>query len=434
MISQYFRLKQLNTTIRQEVLAGMTTFVTMAYIIVVNPKILAVAGIPEGPGMVATILTAFIGTLLMGLYANRPFAIAPYMGENAFIAYTLVQGMGYSWQSVLGALFISAAFFTLLTVLKVRSWLVSAIPRSLKIAFTVGIGFFLAFIGLNETGLVALGVPGAPVQMGQWTQPTALMGIFGFILITVLLIRKIRGAILVGILLTTLLAVLCGMIQPPTQFISLPPSLAPIIGKLDIAGAMKPEFLPIITTLFVLLFVDTMGTLIGVSYQADFLDEKGNLPEVEKPMLCDAISTLSAATLGTSGAGAYIESAAGIEEGGRSGLASVITALLFLVALFLSPVLTMIPPYAYGPALIAVGSQMLAPIRELDFSDMTESIPAFATIALISFTYNLGVGMSAGFILFCLLKFLTGKTEAVAPGLWLLALISAVFFAVYPYH
>lgn len=433
MLSRYFQLEKLGTTVRQEVLAGLTTFITMAYIIVVNPKILEVAGIPVGPSMIATILTAFLGTMLMGVYAKRPFAIAPYMGENAFVAYTLVKGMGYAWQTVLGAVFISALIFALLTVLKVRGWLVSAIPQSLKIAFSVGIGLFLAFIGLNETGLVALGVPGAPVQVGNLTQPAPLLAILCFLLIAGLMIRKVNGAILIGMLITTLIAALISQAQLPHDIMSLPPSLSPIFGKLDIAGALKPKFFPIIMTLFVILFVDTMGTLIGVSYTAGFLDKDGNLPEVEKPMLCDSISTMVGAVLGTTASGAYIESAAGIEAGGKSGLTSVVTALLFLVALLFFPILTMVPPCAYGPALVIVGAMMLSPVRDIQFDDFTEMIPAFITIALISFTYNLGMGMAAGFIAYPFTKLCAGKFDEIPAGLWVLAGMSGLFFAIYPY-
>lgn len=434
MIAKYFEFERLGTNYRREILGGLTTFVTMAYIIVVNPKILEVAGIPLGPSMVATILTAFIGTMLMAVYARRPFAIAPYMGENAFVAYTLCKVMGYPWQTVLGAIFISAVIFALLTVVKVRSWLVSAIPPSMKIAFTVGIGFFLAFIGLNEMGMVALGVPGAPVHVGNLGSPAVLLGIFGYLLIGVLMIRKVPGAILIGILATTLLAAMFGLIQAPERIFSLPPDISPIMGALDIAGALQLEFFPVIFTLFVILFVDTMGTLIGVSYTAGFLDEKGNLPEVEKPMLCDSLATMAGAYLGTTASGAYIESAAGIESGGRTGFTSVVTALLFLFALLLAPVLTVVPAYAYGPALVIVGMQMMAPMRDIDYGDLTELIPIFIVVALISFTYNLGMGMAAGFVIYPLLKAAAGKTQQVSAGLWVMAALSLLFFILYPYQ
>jgi AGZA family xanthine/uracil permease-like MFS transporter len=347
MIARYFRLQELHTTVRQEVIGGVTTFVTMAYIIVVNPKILEAAGIPFGPSMVATILTAFLGTLLMGVYARRPFAVAPYMGENAFVAFTVVKVLGYTWQTAIGAIFISGLLFAVLTLLNIRTWLVNSIPEKLKIAFSAGIGLFLTFIGLNETGIIAVGVPGAPVHVGNFATPPVALAIFGFILTSFLMIKKIKGAIFLGVLSVTLLALLTGMTAPPSSLLSMPPSPLPIFAKLDIAGALKFNAFPVILTMLVMIFVDTMGTLIGVSYKAGFLDGDGNLPEIEKPMLCDSLSTMAGAVLGTTTSGAYIESAAGIEAGGRSGLSSVVTAVLFLSALFFAPLFAAVPPYAF---------------------------------------------------------------------------------------
>jgi AGZA family xanthine/uracil permease-like MFS transporter len=432
-LKRYFQLDKHQTTVQTELLAGVTTFMTMAYIIVVNPKILEAGGIPFGPSMVATILTAFLGTFLMAVYARRPFAIAPYMGENAFVAFTVVKLMGYTWQAALGATFISAAIFAVLTLLNVRTWLVHSIPLEMKIAFSVGIGLFLSFIGLNETGIVTLGVPGAPVHVGKLTEPTVALAILGFLLTGVLMIRKVTGALFLGISLTTLLGVLLGHVTLPTQWVSEPPSLEPIFAQLDLADCLRWEFFPIVLTMFVIIFVDTMGTLIAVSYKAGFLDEKGHLPEVEKPMMCDSIATMGGAVLGTTTAGAYIESAAGIEAGGRTGLTALVTALLFLVALFFSPILTVVPAFAYGPALILIGMLMIAPITRLNFEDLTEVIPVFAIILLMSFTYNLGIGMTAGFVLYPLVKLFAGRGEEVSTGLWVLGALSLLFFVFYPY-
>ncbi len=348
MLSRYFRLAELNTTIRQEVIAGATTFATTAYIIIVNPKILEAAGIPFGPSMVATVLTAFTGTLLMGMYAKRPFAVAPYMGENAFVAFTVVKVLGYSWQTALGAIFLSGLIFTLLTLVNIRTWLVNSIPEKLKLAFSAGIGLFLTFIGLNETGIVKLGVPGAPVHVGNFSDPTVLLAIAGFVLTGLLMVRKINGAIFMSVIAVTLTAFIFGLVKINGPVVSMPPSLAPLFGKLDIAGALTFKAFPVILTMLVMIFVDTMGTLLGVSYKAGLLDENGNLPEIEKPMLCDSVSTMAGAVLGTTASGAYIESAAGIEAGGRSGLTAVVTAALFLSALFFAPLFAAVPPYAYG--------------------------------------------------------------------------------------
>jgi len=433
MIAKYFQFKELNTNFKTEIVAGFTTFVTMAYIIIVNPKILEIAGIPVGPSMVATIMSAFFGTLAMGVYAKRPFAIAPYMGENAFIAFTVVKVLGYSWQTALGAIFLSGVLFTVLTLFKIRGWLANGIPESLKIAFAVGIGLFLAFIGLNETGIVTIGVPGAPVKVGNLHTSTNLLAIVGLLTIAILMIRKNNAAILIGIIFTTILGFIFGITPIPEKFVSFPPDMSEIFLKLDIAGAFTWGFFAVILTTFVMDFVDTMGTLIGVSYRAGFLDENGNLPEIEKPMLCDALATVVGALFGTTTTGTFIESAAGIEAGGRSGFTSVVTAFLFLAALFFTPILTVIPAYAYGTALIIVGMLMLRPIIKLNFDDLTDVIPAFLTIALMSFTYNLGIGMTAGFVVYPIAKLVGGKVSEVHASMWLLFSVSILFYIFYPY-
>lgn len=433
MISDYFKLRELKTSVREEVIAGATTFVTMAYIIIVNPKILEAAGIPFGPSVTATILTAFTGTLLMGVYARRPFAVAPYMGENAFVSFTVVKVLGYDWQTALGAIFVSGLLFAFLTLLNIRTWLVNSIPEKLKIGFSVGIGLFLTFIGLNETGIVKMGVPGAPVHVGNFNDIRVLLAIFGFMLTGLLMIKRIKGAIFLGVILVTVMASLTGMVKLSGPAVSMPPDVTPIFAKLDIAGALKPRAFPVILTLLVMIFVDTMGTLIGLSYKAGFLDKHGNLPDIEKPMLCDSLSTMAGAVIGTTTSGAYIESAAGIEAGGKSGLTSVVTAFLFLAALFFSPFFSAVPPYAYGPALIIVGMLMLSSIKRLEFDDLTDVIPVFTIIVLMSFTYNIGIGMTAGFVVYPAIKVLSGRAKEISPGLWFLAALSLLFFIFYPY-
>ncbi len=432
-IKTYFGIDDAQTSIRREILGGITTFVTLAYIIVVNPKILEAAGIPFGPSMVATILTGFLGTMLMGIYARRPFAIAPYMGQNAFVAFTLVKIMGIPWQTALGLTFISGLIFALLTLSHIRPWLVNAIPQQLKLAFSGGIGLFLSFIGLNISGLIRLGVPDAPVTLGYLNRPETLLAALGFILISLMMVRRLNGALLLGILGITGLGFLLGKVPLPPQWISMPPDIRPILGQLDLLGALNPALLPILLVFLVLIFVDTMGTLIGIAYKANFLDSQGRLPDVEKPMLCDSLATMAAATLGTTTAGAYIESIAGIEAGGRTGLTAVVTALLFLCALFFAPLFSSVPAFAYGPALVVVGMMMLSSLKDLDTGDLTELIPAFTTLVMICFTYNLGIGMAAGFIVYPLIKTLSGRSGDVAPGLWVLSALSLAFFIFYPY-
>ncbi len=428
----FFRFQQYDTTYRREILAGVTTFLTMAYIIVVNPAIMENAGIPRGASLTATILASVIGTLIMALWARRPFAIAPFMGENAFIAFVVVKVMGYSWQVALGAVFIAGVIFTLLTLLRIRGWLAEAIPMSLKIGFAVGIGLFLTFIGLNETGLVVLGAPGAPVKLGNLGQPSCQVAMAGFMLLIVLVARRVRGALVIGVLATTVASIALGITPLPTSIVSLPPSLAPIFLKLDISGALTPRCFPVVMVIFIMAFLDTVGTLLGLSMRADLLDENGNLPEIERPMMADALATMVAPLLGTSTTGAYIESAAGIEEGGRTGFSALVVAGLFLLSLFFAPILTIVPPHAYGIVLIAIGSFMLSPITRIDFDDMTELIPAFLTVTLMVFTYNIGVGMTAGMITHVLLKLFTGRTAEVRPGMWVLALLSVTLFVCLP--
>ncbi len=433
MIKKYFELDELGTTIKQEIIAGATTFVTMAYIIIVNPKILEAAGMPFGASMVATIFSAFFGTIIMGVYAKRPFAIAPYMGENAFVAYTVVNVLYYSWQTALGAIFIGGILFTLLTIFNIRSWLANAIPESLKIAFAAGIGLFLTFIGLNETGIVKIGVPGAPVHVGNFHDASVLLGIFAFVFIGILMMKKVNGSILIGILVATALGFIFKVTPLPEKIVSIPPDIRPVFLQLDIAGALGWGFFSVILVVFVMDFVDTMGTLLGLGYKAKMLDENGNLPDIEKPMLCDALATVVGAVCGTTTTGAYIESATGIEAGGKSGLTAVVTAILFLCALFFAPLFSAIPAYAYGSALIIVGLLMLSPLSHIKFNDLAETIPVFVTITLMSFTYNLGIGMTAGFVMYPLTMLIDGRVKSISLGMWILCGFSVLFYVFYPY-
>jgi AGZA family xanthine/uracil permease-like MFS transporter len=432
-VQSFFAFEQHGTNFHREVVAGLTTFLTMAYIVVVNPAVLRAAGIPPGASMVATIVTAIFGTVIMALYANRPFAIAPYMGENAFIAYTVVQALGYPWQAALAAVFVGGALFLLLTLFRLRQWLVNALPESLRYSFAVGIGLFLTFVGFNECGIVTLGVAGAPVKAGNLASAPVLLAVAGFLLIAMLMIRRFPGAILVGIVGTTLLGIVTGVTPPPQGWISAPPSLAPVLFKLDFASVFSWSFFPVVLTIFVIAFVDTMGTLIGVSARAGFLNQKGELPQIERPMLADALATMFAPLVGTTTAGAYIESATGVEAGGRTGFASLVTAGCFALTLFFSPFVAAIPPQAYGPALIVVGLLMLAPVTRFRFDDFTELIPGFAVVALMSFTYNVGIGITAGLVLYPVCKVAAGRWREVRGGLWVLAALSLLFFIFYPY-
>jgi AGZA family xanthine/uracil permease-like MFS transporter len=449
-LERYFRLRENRTTMRTELLGGATTFATMAYIIVVNPAILQFAGLPVGPSTVATILTAVFGCLLMGLYANRPLAVAPYMGENAFIAFGLT-AMGIGWQLRLGAVFVSGLAFLLITLLRIRTWLANSISPSMKHSFAVGIGLFLAFIGLYETGMVTsfvtrmraadltapdglLRSPDVPVKIGDFHDPKVLLAVFGFVVIAALLCWRMKGAILLGIVLTAAAGYLLGLAKAPEGVVALPftgdYTLAPIAFQLDILGVLRLSFLPILLTLFLMSFLDTLGTLVGVGAAGQMLDEQGNFPNMERPMIVDALSCVFSALVGSSTSGAYIESAAGVREGARTGLAAVTTGLLFAAALFFIPLVQPLQQlsYAYGPALIAVGVLMLGSVTKIDFADTTEAVPAFATIVMIVFTYNIANGLTAGLILYPLVKLLAGRWRELNAGSVLLGVACLVYY------
>jgi AGZA family xanthine/uracil permease-like MFS transporter len=446
-----FRLGEHNTTVRTEIVGGATTFVTMAYIMVLNPAILSFAGIPVGPSTVATALAAVFGCLLMGFYANRPIAVAPYMGENAFIAFGLA-AMGVTWQQRLGTVFISGIIFLIITFLGIRAWLANSISRSMKQSIAVGIGLFLTLIGMYETGIVTsfvsgmpaaamlqpntefLRTPDVPLKIGNLHDPQVLLAIGGFLLMVLLLHYRVKGAILIGIAINALAGGLLGYGHAPKEIIAIPfqgdYSLAPIAFQLDIAGILKLSFLPILLTLFLMSFLDTLGTLMGLGAAAKMLDEKGNFRQIERPMIVDALSCMFSGLIGTSTSGAYIESATGIREGARTGLAAIVTGILFFFSLFFIPLIEplQVMKFAYAPALIAVGTLMVASFAKIDFADATELIPAFATIAMMVFTYNIANGLTAGLILYPILKILTGRFKDVNLGSIVLALLCLIYY------
>jgi len=450
-IDSFFKIKERGSSIRTEMLGGLTTFLTMAYIIVVNPAILSFAGIPQAPSTVATILTAVFGCWLMAFFANRPLAVAPYMGENAFIAFGLT-ALGISWQQRLGAVFVSGIAFALLALWRIRPWLANSISASMKYSFGAGIGLFMALIGLYETGIVtsgATGLPAAallvpatnllrapdvPLKIGNLHEPTVLLAIGGFVLIVVLQHKKVKGAMLIGIVATAVVGSLLGFGQAPHAVVALPfvgqYSIDPIFLKLDIAGVLKLSFIPILLTLFLMSFLDTLGTLVGVGAAGGMLDEAGNFVNVERPMIVDALSCIFSSVVGSSTSGAFIESAAGIREGARTGFASVITGALFAASIFFIPLFEPMQhlSYAYAPALMAVGLLMADSIRKIDTDDLTECAPAFATIAIMVFTYNIANGLTAGILFYALLKLLTGRYKELNSGAIVLALMCLIYF------
>jgi AGZA family xanthine/uracil permease-like MFS transporter len=451
MLERLFALEAHGTSVRRELLGGVTTFATMAYIIVVNPAILSFAGIPTGPSTVATIVIAALGTLLMGLYANRPIAVAPYMGENAFVAFGLA-ALGASWPQMLGAVFVSGVVFLAITLLGVRARLADAISPSLRHSFAVGIGLFLALIGLYETGIVtsaaagmppaALTVPGGllrapdvPLKLGELRDPRVLLAVFGFLLIVVLLQRRVRGALLLGMAATAIVGLLAGHGHAPQALAALPfsgeLSLAPLFLKLDVLGVLKLAFLPALLTLVIMGLLDTLGTLVGLGAAAGLLDERGRFPEIEKPMTVDAVTCVAAGLLGTTTSGAYIESATGIREGARTGLAAVTTAALFGLSLFFVPLVEPLQQlhYVYAPALVAVGFLMTASARHIDYDDLTELVPALGTVTMMAFTYNIANGLTVGLLLHPLMKLAAGRGREVPAAAWVLAALCLAYYA-----
>ncbi|WP_445397752.1 NCS2 family permease [Zobellella sp. An-6] len=428
MLEKYFHLKELNTDVRREVVAGITTFLTMAYIIFVNPAILADAGMDRGAVFVATCLAAAIGCLIMGLLANYPIALAPGMGLNAFFTYTVVLTEGYSWQTALGAVFFSGCIFVLLSLFKVREWIINSIPAPLKIGIAAGIGLFLALIGLKNAGII-VDHPATLVSLGDVTSLPVGLAVLGFFLIIGMAARGMRGAVMIGILVITGLGIAFGDVQY-TGIMSAPPSILPTFMQLDIAGAFNVGMLSVIFAfLFVDLF-DTSGTLIAVAQRAKLLDEQGRLPRLGRALLADSTASITGSMLGTSTTTSYVESAAGVAVGGRSGLTAVVTGLMFILALLFSPLAGMVPAYATAGALVYVAVLMMAQLSHLHWDDITEAVPAVVVVAMMPFTFSIAHGIALGFISFVGVKLLSGRAAEISTTVWVLALLFVVKFAV----
>ncbi len=426
-MNKLFQFKENNTNVKTEITAGLTTFMTMAYIIFVNPDILSAAGMDFGAVMTATIIAAGVTTILMGLLTNYPFALASGMGLNAFFAF--VVAAQYGWQAALGAVFISGIIFFILAATGAVSFFDAAVPSSLKNAVAAGIGLFIAFIGLQNAGII-VGYEATQVTLGDLSAPGPLLSLIGLLIIAVLMARGIRGAILIGILLTTVVSFIMGIQPLPTglgDIFGLPASLSPILFQLDLRATLAIPFFVIFSFVFVDVF-DTMGTLLGTGARAGYLDEKGRLPKVNKAMLADAIGTAGGSLLGTSTVTTYIESTAGISEGGRTGFTSVVVGLLFFLTLFLAPLAGLVPTEATAPALVIVGVMMMGSVMKVDFNDFTEALPAFLTMIFMPLAYSIADGIAFGFIAFPLVKVVAGKTGQVHWLLYILAAISLVHF------
>ncbi|GEA49311.1 adenine permease [Vibrio inusitatus NBRC 102082] len=426
MLEKLFKLREHGTTVRTEIIAGMTTFLTMAYIIFVNPSMLSATGMDHGAVFVATCLAAAIGCFIMGLYANYPIAQAPGMGLNAFFTYGVVLGMGYEWQVALAAVFVSGILFILLSLFRIREWIINSIPMSLRTGIAAGIGLFLAFIGLKNAGIV-VDNPATFVSLGDITSLNAILAAVGFFITIALVHRGVRGAVMIAILCVTVLGLIFGDVQY-NGLMSAPPSLAPTFMQLDFAGVFE---VGMISVIFAFLFVDlfdTAGTLVGVATKANLIKEDGKLPRLNKALLADSTATSVGALLGTSNTTSYVESTAGVAAGGRTGLTAVTVGVLFLLALLFSPLAGMIPPYATAGALFYVAILMLSGLVNIDWSDITEAAPVVVTCLLMPLTFSIAEGISLGFISYAAIKLLSGKGRDVSMSVWVM---SAVFILKY---
>lgn len=431
MLDKYFKITENKSTLRTEIIAGITTFMTMAYILAVNPDILSATGMDKNAVFTATALSAVVATLVMALVAKLPFALAPGMGLNAFFAFTVVLGMGYSWEFALTAVFLEGIVFLILTAFNVRELIVNSIPLNLKHAVSVGIGLFIAFIGLKGTGLI-VDNPATLVSLGDMKNPTVWVGLIGVIIIGVLLVKQIKGAILIGILVSTLIGLFVGVTVIPEgfTFVSLPPSIEPIFFKFDFSQVFTIDMLIVLFTFLFVDMFDTVGTLVGVASKADMLDDKGRVPRVKQALFADSIGTFIGAILGTSTVTTYVESAAGVAEGGKTGMTSLTVAGMFVLSLFFAPLFMIIPAAATAPALVIVGLFMITPIVKINLDDFTEAIPAFFTIIMMPLTYSIADGIVFGMLSYVFLKLLTGKAKEIKPIMYIIAVLFLIKFFV----
>ncbi|GGX83026.1 NCS2 family permease [Vogesella alkaliphila] len=426
LLESFFKLKEHGTDVRTEVIAGFTTFLTMAYIVIVNPAILSLTGMDFNAVFVATCLAAALGTGIMALVANYPIALAPGMGLNAYFTFTVVQGMGVPWQAALGAVFISGIVFLAVSLFKVREAIVNAIPQSLKFAISAGVGLFLAIIALKNAGVVA-DHPATLVTLGNLHDPKVLLAILGFFIIVALEYRRVHGSIIIGILAVTVLSVALGL-SGFEGVVAPVPSMAPTFMQMDLEGAMTAGLLGVIFVFFFVDLFDTTGTLVGVSHRAGLLDKDGKLPRLKRALMADSIAITAGAAMGTSSTTAYIESAAGTAVGGRTGLTALVVAILFLACLWISPLAKTVPAYATAPALCYVAVLMTRGLAEIDWDDLTESAPAVMTAVAMPFTFSIADGIAFGFISYAVIKILAGRFADLRPavlviaGLWIVKL------------
>ncbi|EBD7488948.1 NCS2 family permease [Salmonella enterica] len=421
MLERVFKLREHGTTARTEVIAGFTTFLTMVYIVFVNPQILGVAGMDTSAVFVTTCLIAAFGSILMGLFANLPVALAPAMGLNAFFAFVVVQAMGLPWQVGMGAIFWGAVGLLLLTIFRVRYWMITNIPVSLRVGITSGIGLFIGMMGLKNAGVIVAN-PETLVSIGNLTSHSVLLGVLGFFIIAILASRNIHAAVLVSIIVTTLLGWMMGDVHY-NGIVSAPPSVTSVVGHVDLAGSFNLGLAGVIFSFMLVNLFDSSGTLIGVTDKAGLADEKGKFPRMKQALFVDSISSVTGAFVGTSSVTAYIESSSGVSVGGRTGLTAVVVGILFLLVIFLSPLAGMVPPYAAAGALIYVGVLMTSSLARVNWQDLTESVPAFITAVMMPFSFSITEGIALGFISYCVMKIGTGRLRDLSPCVVIVALL-----------
>ncbi|EBA4833104.1 NCS2 family permease [Salmonella enterica] len=421
MLERVFKLREHGTTARTEVIAGFTTFLTMVYIVFVNPQILGVAGMDTSAVFVTTCLIAAFGSILMGLFANLPVALAPAMGLNAFFAFVVVQAMGLPWQVGMGAIFWGAVGLLLLTIFRVRYWMIANIPVSLRVGITSGIGLFIGMMGLKNAGVIVAN-PETLVSIGNLTSHSVLLGVLGFFIIAILASRNIHAAVLVSIIVTTLLGWMMGDVHY-NGIVSAPPSVTSVVGHVDLAGSFNLGLAGVIFSFMLVNLFDSSGTLIGVTDKAGLADAKGKFPRMKQALFVDSISSVTGAFVGTSSVTAYIESSSGVSVGGRTGLTAVVVGILFLLVIFLSPLAGMVPPYAAAGALIYVGVLMTSSLARVNWQDLTESVPAFITAVMMPFSFAITEGIALGFISYCVMKIGTGRLRDLSPCVVIVALL-----------
>ncbi|WP_109858804.1 NCS2 family permease [Aggregatibacter segnis] len=426
-LQQFFKLKEKGTSSKTEIIAGITTFFTMVYIVFVNPSVLGDAGMDKQVVFVTTCLIAGFGTIAMGLFSNLPIALAPAMGLNAFFAYVVVGKLGYSWQVGMGTIFWGSVGLLLLTLFQIRYWLMSSIPLSLRVGIGAGIGFFIALIGFKNMGLVVAN-PATLVALGDLHSPQVLLGILGFFIIVVLAARNIYSGVLISIAIVTALAL---YFDPNVMFhgiVSMPPALTQVVGQVDIAGALDTALIGIIFSFLLVNLFDSSGTLLGVTDKAGFSDEKGRFPKMKQALYVDSASAVVGSYIGTSAISTYIESGAGVSVGGRTGMTAVVVGLLFLLTIFFSPLAGMVPAYATAGALVYVGILMASSLIKVQWDDLTEATPAFITAAMMPFTYSITEGIAFGFISYCVVKLGTGRWREVNAPVWVVSLLFLIKF------